>query len=54
MGAQFNESFLIVVVQQKSNGSLNSVEGPRGGRVGGKEVAFKYGLGTGQKSDVQA
>ena len=39
-----------VVVQQRSSGSKNTLEGPKGGTEGGNEVALRYGLGTTQRS----
>lgn len=52
-GAQFTSLRFIVVVQQKSSGSRNSLGGPRGGRLGGNCVAFRYGLGIGHSSSDQ-
>ena len=44
IGAKFTSFRLIVVVQQKSIGSRNSLGGPRGETMGGNEVAFLYGF----------
>lgn len=52
-GAKFTSSLLIVVVQQKSRGSLKLATGPSGGRTGGEVVALMYGFGTTHKSDDQ-
>ena len=49
-GAKLISFRFIVVVQQKSRGSLYCSGGPRGSRIGGRDVALIYGLGTTQSS----
>lgn len=49
-GAKLISLRFMVVVQQKSSGSKNTFEGPKGGTEGGNEVALRYGLGTTQRS----
>ena len=50
-GAKLTSFRSMVVVQQKSRGSLYCSGGPKGSRTGGREVALIYGLGTTQRSD---
>ena len=50
-GAKLISLRFMVVVQQKSNGSRYTFEGPKGDTEGGNDVALRYGLGTTQTSD---
>jgi hypothetical protein len=50
-GAKLISLRFMVVVQQKSNGSRYTFEGPKGGTEGGNDVALRYGLVTTQRSD---
>ena len=49
-GAKLISFRFIVVVQQKSRGSLYCSGGPKGSRTGGRDVALIYGLGITQRS----
>jgi len=50
-GAKLISLRFMVVVQQKSNGSRYTFEGPKDGIEGGNDVALRYGLVTAQRSD---
>ena len=53
IGAKLISFRFMVVVQQKSRGSLNSFWGPRAATMGGLVVALIYGLGTIHRSSDQ-